>query len=190
VRVGEIVLFLCFGRLVAHRVVSHCGTYLIMRGDGIPQPDPLPTRESLLLTTLRLNGLPRQPEKLSAPVVQYPFSNRLNPISVKFIIRDVCGTQQTPHSKGSRSPGSPKPACSHLQSRSPNDCTQGNHDVRSCAVGRQFGSDPGARGAVLLAGSAAAPTAARHRGSSTIAALPRRSESIRSLHHLLPSNEK
>jgi signal peptidase len=46
--VNEIVLFLRYGRLFAHRVVRKTGSQLITRGDALPDLDP-PVRASELL---------------------------------------------------------------------------------------------------------------------------------------------
>jgi signal peptidase I len=46
--VNEIVLFLRYGRLFAHRVLRKTGSALITRGDALPDPDP-PVRASELL---------------------------------------------------------------------------------------------------------------------------------------------
>ncbi|GEM_PF-3053928 len=46
--VNEIVLFLRYGRLFAHRVLRKIGADLITRGDALPDPDP-PVRAAELL---------------------------------------------------------------------------------------------------------------------------------------------
>ena len=40
VGLGDIVLFTRHGRLFAHRVVSHAGTFLVTKGDGMRETDP------------------------------------------------------------------------------------------------------------------------------------------------------
>ena len=40
VSAGEVAFYVCYGRLVAHRVISHDGEFLIAQGDSVPAPDP------------------------------------------------------------------------------------------------------------------------------------------------------
>jgi hypothetical protein len=48
VAVGATAVFFPSGRVTAHRVVSHHGTFLVTQGDSVPQPDPALTAENLL----------------------------------------------------------------------------------------------------------------------------------------------
>jgi hypothetical protein len=60
VRTGEIALFECYGRLVAHRVIGRQGSALITQGDTLPAPDPPVTEAELLGTVLMIRRGRRQ----------------------------------------------------------------------------------------------------------------------------------
>jgi hypothetical protein len=45
---GETAIFSPNGRLTAHRVISHHGSFLATQGDSVPQPDPPVTANDLL----------------------------------------------------------------------------------------------------------------------------------------------
>jgi signal peptidase I len=51
IRVGSIVMFEGYGRLVAHRVIGRADSALITRGDSMPAADP-PVTEAALLGTV------------------------------------------------------------------------------------------------------------------------------------------
>src|SRR5437763_11389848 len=60
VRTGEIALFECYGRLVAHRVIGRQGSALITQGDTLPAPDPQVTEAELLGTVFMIRRGRRQ----------------------------------------------------------------------------------------------------------------------------------
>lgn len=64
VRPSETALFLGSGRLVAHRVVAHQGSFLVTQGDGVPAPDPEVAAKDLLgvVTAIERGGRRLAPE--------------------------------------------------------------------------------------------------------------------------------
>ncbi len=48
VAAGETAVFFPSGRMTAHRVVSHHGSFLVTQGDSVPQADPPVTADNLL----------------------------------------------------------------------------------------------------------------------------------------------
>ena len=58
VAVGETAVFFSSGRVTAHRVICHRGTFLVTQGDSVPQPEPALTAENLqgVVVSIERNG--------------------------------------------------------------------------------------------------------------------------------------